>query len=223
MKEIKFKTKYRAVFFDLDGTLFDTSAGIYDTFDRVFKEYGREVDRSLYPSFIGPPVRSSLERFFESGTAAEAHGIFRAFYSSPEMKFNAKLYDGIEDVLKYCKDIGMRVYTATSKSEIMSVEIIEKFGISAYFDRIYGADANAGRVEKADVLSYALAGSKEKLCECLLVGDTVFDVSGAKAAGIDCLAVLYGFGKKEEMTGAHVAGYAESTGDIIKFFEKGMN
>jgi phosphoglycolate phosphatase len=209
--------KYKAVFFDLDGTLFDTCAGIYDTFDYVFKSYGKEVDRSAYPSFIGPPVRATLERFFESDKVAEAHGLFRTVYSAPEMKFNAKLYDGIEKVLKYCADAGLRVYTATSKSEILSIEITERFGINVYFDKIYGADANVGRVDKWDVLFYALADSGEKRGECLLIGDTVFDVFGAEAVGIDCLAVLYGFGKKDEMTGEHVVGYAESAEEIIDF------
>jgi phosphoglycolate phosphatase len=213
------KMKYKAVFFDLDGTLFDTSKGIYDTFDFVFEKYKKDVDGAVYPSFIGPPVRSTLERFFEKDAAAQAHDVFRAFYSAPEMKFNARLYDGIEMVLKYCRERGFRVYTATSKSEIMSVEITEKFGINEYFDKIYGADASVGRVDKDDVLFYALADSEEKPDECLLIGDTVFDVLGANAAGIDCLAVLYGFGKREELTGENVVGYAASAEEIIDFFE----
>jgi phosphoglycolate phosphatase len=217
---MKYRTKYKAVFFDLDGTLFDTSGGIYDAFDFVFRAYKKDVDRAVYPSFIGPPIRTTLERFFEKDIAAEAHDVFRAFYSSPNMKFNARLYDDMERVLKYCRNAGLRIYTATSKSEIMSAEIIKKFGIDGYFDRIYGADANVGRVDKDDVLFYALADSGEKADESLLIGDTVFDVLGAKAAGIDCLAVLYGFGKKEEMTGERVVGYASSAEEIIGFFEK---
>ncbi|MDR1939240.1 MAG: HAD hydrolase-like protein, partial [Clostridiales bacterium] len=87
------KYKYESVFFDLDGTLFDTSKGIYETFDRVFATRGKTVDKGLYPSFIGPPVSSTLARFFEPGEVAAAHDDFRAYYNS-EAKFKARLYDG---------------------------------------------------------------------------------------------------------------------------------
>ncbi|MDR3264130.1 MAG: HAD hydrolase-like protein [Clostridiales bacterium] len=211
------KLKYKAVFFDLDGTLFDTSEGIYNTFDYLFVKYGKNVERDIYPSFIGPPVRTSLARFFESGVVDGVHDEFRQYYGSVG-KFQAKLYDGIPDALAFFKASGCRIYTATSKSEIMSVEITRKFGINGYFDRVYGADASVGRVEKEDVLQYALTDSGEDPKECLLIGDTIFDVRGAEHSGIACLAVTYGFGKKEEMTGNCVIGYAASPREVIDMF-----
>lgn len=197
--------KYKAVFFDLDGTLFDTSEGIYDTFDYVFKKYLKKVDRAEYPSFIGPPVRRSLERFFSKDEAEAAHDEFRVFYGR-DAKFQAKLYDGIEDVLRLFRAAGLRIYTATSKNQRMSEELLEKFGILEYFDNVYGADFSAGRVEKTDVLRYALADSRENPGEALLIGDTVYDVEGALAVGIDCLAVTYGFGAERDLTGPRVIG-----------------
>ncbi|MDR2046968.1 MAG: HAD hydrolase-like protein [Clostridiales bacterium] len=212
--------KYKAVFFDLDGTLFDTSGGVYAAFAHVFGRYGADVDESVYPSFIGPPVRQTLERFFPRERAAEAHDLFRAFYGRPEVKFHAAPYRGIERVLSYCGSVGLRVYTATSKSEIMSREILGKFGMADYFDNVYGADATLGRVKKEDVLAYALNDSGEKPAECLLIGDTSYDADGAKAVGIACLAVTYGFGKKEEIAGEHIIGYAASPFEIEDILRK---
>ncbi|MDR1905939.1 MAG: HAD-IA family hydrolase [Clostridiales bacterium] len=208
--------KYKAVFFDLDGTLFDTSAGIYETFDYLFKKHNVRADKSEYRSFIGPPIRLSLERFFDKDTAKDIHDEFRVYYDKYG-KFNAKLYDGMENTLKVCKERGLRIYTATSKNQIMSVEITKKFGIYGYFDIIYGADADAGRVNKEDVLIYALAQSEEDPKECLLIGDTLYDVKGAEAVGMDCLAVLYGFGTPQELCGKSVIGYANGAEDITRF------
>ncbi|MDR3293396.1 MAG: HAD hydrolase-like protein [Clostridiales bacterium] len=207
--------KYKAIFFDVDGTLFDTSEGIYDTFKYVFKRFGIDAESSD-PSFIGPPISTTLERFFEGVTLDEARIAFREHYDK-NGKFCAKLYDGIECVLAILKADGKRIYTATSKSEAISEELARKFGIHRYFDRILGADYAAGRVEKDEVLRYALNVSGEKPTDCLLIGDTRFDVQGAETVGIDCLCAAYGFGKRSELKGNRVVGIVDSASDIIKF------
>ncbi|MDR1940598.1 MAG: HAD hydrolase-like protein, partial [Clostridiales bacterium] len=127
-------------------------------------------------------------------------------------------YDGIEAALAFFKGEKMRIYTATSKSQIMSEELTKKFGIFKYFDKIYGADASVCRVDKADVLRYALADSGENPGSGLLIGDTPYDAEGAELVGMDCLAVTYGFGRREDMTGGRVVGYAANAAEIISVF-----
>ncbi len=56
---------YNYIFFDFDGTLFDTSEGVFKSFDRVVEHYGIELaDRSIYNTMIGPPLRESFTRVF---------------------------------------------------------------------------------------------------------------------------------------------------------------
>jgi phosphoglycolate phosphatase len=207
--------KYKAIFFDVDGTLFDTSGGIYNTFKYVFERFGADAE-SANPSFIGPPISTTLECFFEGATLDEARIAFREHYDK-NGKFCARLYDGIESVLAILKADGKRIYTATSKSEVMSEELTRRFGIYRYFDRIFGSNEAAGRVGKEEVLRYALGVSGESPGDCLLIGDTRFDVQGAETVGIDCLCAAYGFGKRSEFKGKRVVGIVDSAPEIIKF------
>lgn len=55
--------------------------------------------------------------------------------------------------------------------------------------------------------------NKEKM---LMVGDTIFDVEGAKAVGIDCMGMSYGYGDKEDMLKEGAVSVADSAEDLLK-------
>jgi phosphoglycolate phosphatase len=208
--------KYEALFFDVDGTILDTSQGIFETFRHVFKEFNKNVDEKEFPSFIGPPVDTSLRRFLQSEEIAAAHELFRTLYRA-QGAFKAKPYCGIEDVLKKAKQNGYRLYTATSKNEIITIDILDRFKLLNYFNAVYGADAKNGRVHKTDVFRYALDKSKEAPKTSLLIGDTLYDLEGAFALGTDFLAATYGFGKESDLEGAHVIGKVKTPKGILEY------
>ncbi len=103
---------------------------------------------------------------------------------------------------------------ATSKPEEMSVKILEHFGLAKYFDRICGASMDTSRSTKEDVIAYLLS-----LCgradDIIMVGDTKFDVLGAKFHGIPAIGVSWGYGKVEEMKTAGADAIAHSVGELL--------
>ena len=70
--------------------------------------------------------------------------------------FENSVYPGIEELLAHLKNTGRKVVVATSKPEVFAVQILEHFHLAQYFDRIAGASMDENRVEKADVLRYAI-------------------------------------------------------------------
>ena len=50
----------------------------------------------------------------------------------------------------------------------------------------------------------------------VMVGDRCFDVEGAKAFGMDCMGVTYGYGSREELLGAGATYLADSAADIAR-------
>ena len=85
------------------------------------------------------------------------------------------------------------------------------------FDFVAGATMDSSRVEKADVIAYAL---KESGCtgeNAVMIGDRLHDILGAKENGLDSIGVLFGYGSREELEDADADYIAETVADIIKF------
>lgn len=197
--------KYDIILFDLDGTLTNSELGITRCVQHALQHFGIEVeDRSSLRHFIGPPL---LETFMESYNmskeqAEEAVAKYRERYTTVGI-FENEVYPGIDSLLEELKLQGKIIATASSKPENFVVQILEHFGLDDYFDVIAGAEMSVhGRNGKEAVLRYVLDRlGVEDLSTAVLVGDTKFDVEGAKELGIDCIGVTYGFGTRAELKG----------------------
>ncbi len=220
IKSIYDQRVYDIFFFDLDGTLTDSSPGITNSVIYALKKFGiEETDRTkLYP-FIGPPLTESFERFygFSKERCMEAVRYYREYYSDKGI-FQNSVYDGLEDVLKELKRRGKKLVVATSKPEPFARQIIEHFGLDPYFDYVAGMELSGGRGTKEEVIRYALCACKiADKSKVLMVGDREHDVFGAHAAGMECLGILYGFGTREELVSAGADYIGETVEGILRF------
>ena len=209
----------KAILFDLDGTLTDSGEGIMNCARLALEHYGLPIpSEAELRTFVGPPLHESFVRFgVPEEEADNAIKIYRSRYI-PIGKFENHPYDGIHHVLEQLKELGHTLYVATSKPETMSVEILEHFGMAKYFDIIAGASFDRSRSSKEDVIAYLLeqCGDYE---EKIMVGDTAFDVIGAKAHGIPTVGVSWGYGKVEDMEKAGAISIActmEELFDMLK-------
>lgn len=197
--------KYSYVFFDLDGTLTDPALGITNSVMYALRHFGIAVQdrRELY-AFIGPPLKESFEKYFDltPEQSEEALQQYRVYFSDKGL-FENTVYDGIADLLKALKEAGVKVVLATSKPTVFAERILEYFDLKQYFTFLSGSELNGARVEKTDVIRYALDNlSITSLDDVMMVGDRCFDVVGAKECGLRCIGVLYGYGNETELKDA---------------------
>ena len=96
-----------------------------------------------------------------------------------------------------------------SKPESMAVRILEKFDLARYFDIICGAATDLSRNSKEAVIAHLLSQCDAKN-NAIMVGDTAYDVVGAKAHNIPCIGVSWGYGKVLDMENAGAVGIAYS-------------
>ena len=211
---------YGTVLFDLDGTLTDPGIGITNSVRYALERYGIAVaDRRELYCFIGPPLRESFEKYygFSEKQAREAVACYREYFAQTGLLEN-KVYDGIESLLQQLRAAGKTLLVATSKPEVFARRILEHFGLDGYFDFIAGATLDETRVRKADVIAYALDScGVTDLAQAVMVGDREQDVLGARAMGIDCIGVLFGYGSREELEQAGARYLAETVEDIARF------
>ena len=111
--------------------------------------------------------------------------------------------------LAQLKAEGYALYVATSKPEVTAMEVLEHFNLAEYFDRICGASLSQGRETKEDVITYLLDQIGDP-GQVVMVGDTDYDVIGAKAHGIDTIGVTWGYGRRESMQQAGAVALADT-------------
>ena len=210
----------KAILFDLDGTLTDSGEGIMNCAKLALEHYGLPIpSEAELRTFVGPPLHDSFIRFGVPAEEADnAIKIYRSRYI-PIGKFENHPYEGIQDTLEKLKALGHTLYVATSKPETMSVEILEHFDMAKYFDIIAGASFDRSRSSKEDVIAYLLdqCGDYD---EKIMVGDTAFDVIGAKAHGIPTVGVAWGYGKVEDMKNAGAMAIAETPEQLFDLLNK---
>lgn len=210
----------KTILFDLDGTLTDSGEGIINCVIYALERLGLPIpDREALRYFVGPPLHES---FVKQGVAAdraeEAVAIYRERYV-PTGMFENSPYPGIREVLESLKANGHTLYVASSKPEWMCVEILKHFDLDKYFQRICGATMDTSRTNKEAVIAY-LMKQNGKADNMIMVGDTKFDVLGAKFHGIPCIGVSWGYGTVEEMQEAGAAAIAYSMEQLIDILQR---
>ena len=206
------------IFFDLDGTLIDSSEGIHNGFVQTFERLGLPVpsDQKIR-TFMGPPLEVTFKEEVSEEGAAQAVKIYREYYET-KGQFEAHLYDGIKDVLQELKqNPNKKIYITTSKNEPVAQNMCQHLGLTTYFDGIYGSTPSA--LHKADVLQRAITENQAPKDSSVIVGDTKFDLIGGKTVGIKTIAVTWGFGANETLLAENpdfVANTAQELWDILK-------
>lgn len=218
--------RYRAVFFDLDGTLLDTSEGTFKAIDCIAEKYGLPMlPMEEKRTFIGPAIHDSLRCHYglSERQSWELGNMWRDIYKD-RFLFDAIPYAGIFDLLRFCREHGIKTGVATNKREDYTRTLLDRFGFTPLFDCVVGGDMD-GKRTKADLIRICMERTGVTDPEkCLMVGDTQGDRNGAEQAGVGFLGVTYGFGfTKSTAAEFPLADNCEEMKDYIIGRSRAMN
>lgn len=203
MKNIKY------VFFDLDGTITDSGDGIRRSVAYALNKLGvSEKDYGDLSRYVGPSLKFSFTTYHGLSDSESELAIkyYRELYLSGAMYEN-RMYNGIDTLLKRLSERGIVLAVATAKPEPLAIKVIENLGIMNYFTCISGATLDKKKNDKIDIIASALErlSIKEPTAVCM-VGDRKYDIIAANELGLKSVAVLYGYGNREEFEESK-AGY----------------
>lgn len=210
--------KYTDLIFDLDGTLTDPAAGLVSGFRYALYKMGfPEESADALRRFIGPPLLDCWQKEYSLSCeqARKMIALFREYYDIYGWWDNLP-YQGIEATLGELRKAGKRLFVATSKPEIIAKRVLDLFDLSKYFAFIGGAKDEGERYTKEEVLAYVISENSIEKSTAVMIGDRCFDAQGARALGIDALAVSYGHGSYAELSSSGFAAIADSTQDLSK-------
>jgi len=198
-----------AVVFDLDGTLTDSGPGILRSTQLALERMnaGGGADFAV-PAvtelswIIGPPLQDSFVKLVGADRAPALLAFFRERYSTVGL-FENSLYDGVVEALGRLAALDYRLFVATSKAEPYARRILDHFGLTKYFNHVYGAEMDGRRSDKSELLSYLLGRERNGATQrIVMIGDRSHDALGARAVGIPAIGALWGYGDAEELAEA---------------------
>lgn len=206
----------KAVVFDLDGTLIDSTEAIVESFMHTFDVLGQaRPPREAVVKSIG----FTLEQQFEQFTTTSPHEcarIYREYYATVCCEKTFPL-PGAEDSLRQFSDAGLALGFASSKQRRFCEIILEHLGVLAYFSARVGPDdiTHPKPHPEAVVRSAEMLGLTPR--ELYFIGDTSFDVLAARAAGARCLCVTTGYNTREELVALQPEAVFDSLEELTRY------
>lgn len=212
--------KYKAIIWDLDGTLLNTLEDLMDsvnyalsnknmpniTLEQTRKYVGNGVARLVR---LAAPVGTSDEQVDELLTD------FR-FYYDRHSKDKTKPYNGILELLTDLKAKGYKMSIVSNKINVAVGQLAEEY-FPGLIDVAIGETDNTPRKPAPDMIYKAIDKLGVNKQDAVFIGDSEVDVATGLNAGINMLTVLWGFRDKDELITAGATTFIEKTEDIYKY------
>lgn len=191
--------KYKALCFDLDGTIMKTDPGIVQSVRYASEKMNlTDVDYDRHDLFIGPSLMWFCQNDLHLST--EDSRTFIKYFREEQERIGMSMctpFDGMVKLLCDAQQAGYLVYVCTSKIEREALKISEHFGFSNCCVDLYGALHNGE--EKSDILRRLLDREDLLPSDVVMIGDRYTDLDGGKLCKTHTIGVLYGYGTREEI------------------------
>lgn len=187
--------------FDLDGTLVDSARDLHASVNDMLKELGEParplesvkvwigngIDRLIHRS-----LTNSVEGEVDLPVFKEARNVFNHAYDRNNGAY-ATIYPGVIDALEYLKESAILQSCVTNKDERFTLSLLDRTGLSDYFDLVVAGDTLENRKPHPQPLLYAAEQQSCKPADCVMVGDSLSDLAAGRAAGFKVYCVNYGY------------------------------
>lgn len=209
---------YKAVIFDLDGTLLNTLRDLYNSVNFALRTFGFP-ERTIVEvrSFIGNGVKKLMERSTPDGTSEEINAqcldCFREYYLQ-HMADETAPYEGVSELIAALKEKGIKTAVVSNKLHSAVVGLCEDYFKD--IDCAVGVNVEAERKPNPVNVIKVLRGFSLSEKECIYIGDSEVDVETAHNAGLKCIGVTWGFRDEEELIKAGADFIARSAEEVLK-------
>jgi phosphoglycolate phosphatase len=189
--------------FDLDGTLIDTAPDLIDTLNVVLAREGLPpVPYDTARNMIGGGAKMMLMRGIEAeGITVEPAKLDKMFadflaHYSGHIADRSQPFPGLIESLDRLAQRGLRFAVCTNKLERLSVQLLKQLKLADRFEVICGQDTFGMQKPDPEVLRRTIVAAGGSMRRSVMIGDSITDISTARAAGIPVIAVNFGYSER---------------------------
>ncbi|MDD5502401.1 MAG: KEOPS complex kinase/ATPase Bud32 [Candidatus Thermoplasmatota archaeon] len=209
---------FKAVFFDLDGTLTDSKRTIFRCLNSTLDKFGYSTytEEEIYP-LIGTLQRRGM--FYRKGGEIPDDKLQKMieFYNELYLstyRQDTSMFSGIMDVLKALKGAGILTGIITIKKGFIARRLAQEMGFDQYIDVVVG-DGDAKLKPAPDPILTACKSLGVDPRFCAMVGDAPGDIVSGKVAGCKTIGVTWGANSGEKLADAGADWIAKGT-DVLR-------
>lgn len=210
--------RYKAVIFDLDGTLLNTLEDLADSVNEMLSENGYP-ERTLEEirKFVGNGMQKLIERSLPEKVDDEkfssCYELFRENYKR-NMRNKTAPYDGIIQLLEKLKEAGIKTAVTSNKNDDAVKQLCgDIFG--GLLDFSFGVSADTPPKPDPKMVFKGIEAVGVSKNECIFVGDSETDIRTAKNAGLKSIGVLWGFRDKNVLENEKADYIVKSPQEIL--------
>jgi phosphoglycolate phosphatase len=211
--------QFTHILFDLDGTLTNPRLGIGNSLKYALRQM--QIDgysSEILERFVGPPLQDGFKNLFglneRNTNLAVEH--FRTYFGEKGLYENEP-YSGITELLEELHRAGKHIYVVTSKLEKYAKMIVRHFEFDRYIDDLQGAEATGKHSGKGQLIAELMDRNRIlPSSSVVMIGDTHYDLIGAKENEISAIAVGYGFGTPDSLNACNPDYMVESVDELAE-------
>ena len=218
---------YKAVIFDLDGTLVNSLMDLAVATNYALEQHGfNTYPLDDYKYLIGDGMAKLIERAIPSKALTEEtfKSVFKAFmdYYREHCLVHTYLYEGIENAINTLKDMGLKLAVVSNKADDMTNLIVKEYFGDSF--KLVAGKREGIPVKPDPTLTLMIIDELGiKPHECIFVGDSGMDCLNAVNSGCYPLGVLWGFRKREELLENGAKSLINHPNEIVPFVKQLIN
>ena len=198
---------YQSYLFDLDGTLLDTLDLILVsyryTFSYILEKYDVKISVSeeTLRGNVGIPLRESMEMYL-IGNKIDLDDVIEVYkdYQQENWRKYVKVFDGVEETLEELKRMDRKIAIVTSRRLASAKLYCDQLGLGRVIDLYVTPEGVTHPKPHPESAFKAARLLNSEPADCLFVGDSIYDIRCAQAAGMDSALVQWGAATEEEVT-----------------------
>jgi HAD superfamily hydrolase (TIGR01509 family) len=181
----------KVVVLDVDGTLMDTNYLHVEAWARAFEEVGHRVPRAQLHKQIGKGSDLLIREFVEDGETAEKIDELHSEYYGELQRYGHPL-PGAKELISSLAERGYEVWFVTSAKDEELEHHMSELEVEDEISGVVNSSAVENSKPAPDIFELALERAEAAPDETVAVGDAIWDIESASAAGIRTVAVLTG-------------------------------
>lgn len=213
---------FKAVLFDLDGTLADTMPLLFSVYKQFLQRHGHEGTEEEFNSLVGPSLYTAVDLLNKKYNLGEETATLWHEYRTllfERYAYDTKLFEGVLPFLSYAKGRGLRMGVVTSATKQLAQAFLDDKEIAEYFELIVTSDHLPESKPDPAIYRHALALLGLAPEEAVAIEDSASGVQSATTAGIYTLHITHQKSELKRPPGQRLRQVADWS-EIQELFKK---